>query len=276
MSNRGLSYTNKFDLSGKIAFVTGGTGILGVHFCNGLAEAGAHVVIADIDGEKASDSAKQLAMLHNVECVGLECDVRKTDSVRAAVADSLKHFGQIDILHNNAASKSANLDKFFEAFEEYDLAEWREIMATNIDGMFLVAQCVGRHMAERNRGSIIQTSSIYGVFGPDQRIYENSVYEGRPINTPAVYSVSKAAVIGLTRYLAPYRADKGIRVNTLTPGGMESGQNSEFKDRYSARVPLRRMGQPEELVPALLFLASDASSYVTGQNILVDGGLSAW
>jgi len=147
----------------------------------------------------------------------------------------------------------------------------------NIDGMFLVAQAVGGQMVRQGKGgSIIQTASIYGVMAPDPRIYEGSFYMGRQISSPAVYSASKAAVVGLTKYLATYWADKGIRVNTLTPGGNDSGQNEEFKQKYSARIPLGRMGNPPEMVGALLFLASDASSYVTGQNILVDGGLSAW
>jgi NAD(P)-dependent dehydrogenase (short-subunit alcohol dehydrogenase family) len=150
-------------------------------------------------------------------------------------------------------------------------------MSVNIDGMFLVAQAVGGRMAETGRGgSIIQTSSIYGIMASDKRIYEGSFYLGRQISNPAVYSTSKAAVVGLTRYLAAYWADKGIRVNTLVPGGVESGQNETFKQRYAARVPMNRMAQPHEMVGAVLWLASDASSYVTGQNIVVDGGLSAW
>ena len=143
--------------------------------------------------------------------------------------------------------------------------------------MFLVAKAVGKQMVAQGKGgSVIQTASIYGVMAPDQRIYEGSFYLGRQINTPAVYAVSKAGVIGLTKYLAAYWADKGIRVNTLTPGGTESGQNDEFKRRYSNRVPLARMAQAHEMVGTLLYLASDASSYVTGQNIIVDGGLSIW
>jgi NAD(P)-dependent dehydrogenase (short-subunit alcohol dehydrogenase family) len=150
-------------------------------------------------------------------------------------------------------------------------------MAVNLDGMFLVAQAVGNRMIEQGTGgSIIQTSSIYGVLASDKRIYEGSLYLGRQIGNPGVYSASKAAVVGLTKYLAAYWADKGIRVNTLVPGGVESGQNETFKQKYSARVPLGRMARGEEMVGALIYLASDASSYVTGQDIVVDGGLSAW
>jgi NAD(P)-dependent dehydrogenase (short-subunit alcohol dehydrogenase family) len=149
-------------------------------------------------------------------------------------------------------------------------------MAVNLDGMFLVARTIGAGMAMRGKGTIIQTASIYGVVGPDQRIYEGSEYLGRAINTPPVYSASKAGIIGLTRYLATYWGAAGVRVNTLTPGGVESGQNVEFTRRYSERVPVGRMARADEMVSALIFLASDASSYVTGQNIIVDGGLSAW
>jgi NAD(P)-dependent dehydrogenase (short-subunit alcohol dehydrogenase family) len=193
------------------------------------------------------------------------------------VRDVVDTFGRIDILHNNAAGKSDNLSHFFAPFEEYELSQWNQIMDINLGGMFLVAKHVGKFMVEQNKGgSIIQTSSIYGIMGPDNRIYEGSFYLEHQINTPAVYSASKSAVIGLTKYLATYWANKGIRVNTITPGGIESGQNEVFKQKYSNRVPLQRMGKPHEIAGALLYLASDASAYVTGQNIIIDGGLSAW
>lgn len=143
--------------------------------------------------------------------------------------------------------------------------------------MFLVAKQVGKRMiAQGKGGSIIQTASIYGIMAPDKRIYEGSFYLGRQISSPAVYSASKASVAGLTKYLAAYWAEHGIRVNAITPGGVESGQNDVFKQKYSARVPMERMARPEEMVGALLYLASDASSYVTGHNIVVDGGLNCW
>jgi NAD(P)-dependent dehydrogenase (short-subunit alcohol dehydrogenase family) len=149
-------------------------------------------------------------------------------------------------------------------------------MAVNVDGYFYVAREAGTRMAARGRGSIIQTASIYGVVGPDQRIYEGSEYLGHAINTPAVYSASKAAVIGLTKHLATYWGHRGVRVNALTPGGVRSGQNHVFERQYAHRVPLGRMGEPEDMANALIFLASDASSYITGQNLIVDGGLTSW
>jgi len=271
-----MNAVSRFDLTGRTAIVTGGTGILGRHFCRGLSVAGANVVVADLDCEATAAFAEELAASGG-GALGVACDVADPDSVRALVEQARQRFGAIHILHNNAASKSSDLDAFFAPYEEYSLAQWRQIMSVNVDGMFLVSQAVGRQMVEQGRGgSIVQTASVYGVVAPDQRIYEGSEYMGRPINTPAVYSASKAAVVGLTKHLAAYWASAGIRVNTLTPGGMESGQNEEFKKRYSARVPLGRMGKPDELVGALLFLASDASSYVTGQNVIVDGGLTTW
>jgi NAD(P)-dependent dehydrogenase (short-subunit alcohol dehydrogenase family) len=189
----------------------------------------------------------------------------------------LAKYGRLDIVHSNAATKTGDLERFFAPLETYSMDTWREVMAVNLDGMFLVARAAGAAMAAlRNGGSIIMTSSIYGVVAPDQRIYEGSSYMNRAINTPAVYSASKAGVIGLAKYLSTYWAADRIRVNVLTPGGVESGQNEVFRNRYLARVPLARMGAADEMVGALLYLASDASSYVTGQNIVVDGGLTAW
>lgn len=270
-------YTELFSLKGKSAVVTGGIGILGKRFCRGLAEFGANIAVVDLDGEACRQFARELEEVYPVKAIGIGCDVSSAQSVSGMVASVLDIFGEINILLNNAASKSADLDAFFASFEEYSLEAWRGIMNVNIDGMFLVAQAVGKQMVKQNKGgSIIQTASIYGVLAPDQRIYEGSFYLGRKINTPAVYSVSKAAVVGLTKYLSAYWGDAGIRVNTLTPGGVESGQNDEFKLRYSARVPLGRMADGDDMVGAVLYLASDASRYVTGQNVMVDGGLSVW
>ena len=264
-------------LKGKTAVITGGAGILGKHFSDGLARCGSHVVIVDLNKKEGEMIARDLTRRYGQQCISIVCDVSEPTSVSSMVDEVMKQFGDINILHNNAASKSSNLEAFLAPFEEYTLDQWREVTKVNLDGMFLVAQAVGRKMVEQNRGgSIIQTASIYGLLGPDFRIYEGSSYMGRSINTPAVYSASKAAVIGLTKYLATYWADKNIRVNCITPGGAESGQNDTFKEKYSSRVPLGRMAQPEEMVGALLYLASNASSYVTGQNIIIDGGWSAW
>jgi NAD(P)-dependent dehydrogenase (short-subunit alcohol dehydrogenase family) len=272
-----IIYKKLFDLKGKTAIVTGGIGILGREFCSILAEFGANVAVVDIEFELAKDFASELQRKYSHKSVGFYCDVTNPKSVEQMVKDVIAIFGEINILHNNAAGKSNNLRQFFAPLEEYDLGQWNQIMDINIGGMFLVAKYVGKAMVEQNKGgSIIQTSSIYGILGPDNRIYEGSYYLEHQINTPAVYATSKSAVLGLTKYLASYWASKGIRVNTITPGGVESGQNDIFKQKYSNRVPLMRMANPYEIAGALLYLASDASSYVTGQNIVVDGGLSAW
>jgi NAD(P)-dependent dehydrogenase (short-subunit alcohol dehydrogenase family) len=264
---------DKFRLDGKVALVTGGAGILGRQFCAGLAQAGASVAVVDLDQASADDCAHAIGP----QAAGFACNVADPASVAACVAEVLVRFGRIDVLHNNAASKSRDVRAFFTPFEDYPLDTWREVMSVNIDGMFLMAQAVGRNMVIRGGGGvIIQTASIYGLVGADARIYEGSDYLGGAINTPAVYAASKAAVVGLTRWLATHWAQKGIRVNCLVPGGVSSGQNSAFSERYSERVPMGRMARADEMVSALLFLASDASSYVTGQVLAVDGGWTAW
>jgi NAD(P)-dependent dehydrogenase (short-subunit alcohol dehydrogenase family) len=270
------SYRALFDLTGKTALITGACGLLGRRFAEGFAEFGADLALVDLDEAAAGTLAGELARRHQVKAVGIACDVADPDAVKRMAERVDRTLGDTQILMNNAATKGADMDAFFAPMETFDLKTWREIMAVNLDGMFLVAQAIGGRMAERGGGSIIQTASIYGLLAPDPRIYEGSEYNGRAINTPAVYTASKAGVIGLTRHLATHWAPRGVRVNTLTPGGVASGQNSEFNRRYAARIPLGRMAEAHDMVGAAVFLASDASRYVTGQNIAVDGGLSAW
>ena len=270
-------FTELYDLAGRVAVVTGGAGILGTATTSALADHGAHVSVVDIDGDRAAEAAAHLTASYGTPAIGLSCDVTDPESVAAMIATTESELGPIRILHNNAATKGPDLKKMFASVEDYDMATWRAIMDVNLDGLFIVAQQVGSAMAQRGVGSIIQTASIYGAtMGPDQRIYEGSDYLGGPINTPPVYSASKGGVVGLTLYLATYWASRGVRVNALTPGGIASGQNDVFDKRYSQRVPLGRMARAEEIASAFLFLASDASSYITGQNLHVDGGLSAW
>lgn len=273
-----MDYRRLFSLKGKNAVVTGAVGILGRCFCSALAQYGANVAVVDLNQSKVDAFAEQISNDFGVRAVGVRCDVSDENSVNSMVKSVMKEFGRVDILVNNAASKSDDLDAFFASFEDYSLDEWRKIMAVNIDGMFLVAQRIGHEMCSNEYGgSIIQIASIYGIVAPDHRIYEGSLYLGnREISSPAVYTVSKAGVIGLTKYLATHWAEKRIRVNSISPGGVESGQNTRFVRQYSQRVPMNRMARAHEMVGALIYLASDASSYVTGQNIVVDGGLSAW
>jgi NAD(P)-dependent dehydrogenase (short-subunit alcohol dehydrogenase family) len=270
------SYKEIFDLKHKTAVVTGAAGFLGEKFCNSLSQFGAKVAVVDINFESAKEVSKKINIEGGIS-EAFQCDVSSQSSVDELIKNIILKFDKIDILHNNAAGKTNELAAFFETFEQYSLDTWDKVMSTNLTGMFLISQAVSKHMIERKiKGSIIQTSSIYGILGPDQRIYEGSLYLGQKINTPAVYSASKAGVVGLTKYLATYLAKYGIRVNTLTPGGVQSGQNQQFIKNYSNRIPLERMAEPDEMVGALIYLASDASSYVTGHNLVVDGGLECW
>jgi NAD(P)-dependent dehydrogenase (short-subunit alcohol dehydrogenase family) len=263
--------TNRLD--GQVALVTGGAGILGARFCAGLAARGAQVAVVDLFPDAAAAVAADIGDAAR----GFACDVADAASVRACVDAVAARFGRIDVLLNNAATKTANHRAFFANFEDYAIDTWREVMAVNIDGMFLMAQAAGKVMVAGGRGgSVIQTSSIYGLVGPDARIYEGSDYLGGPINTPAVYSASKAAVVGLTKWLATHWAKHDIRVNALVPGGVGSGQNSAFGDLYASRVPMGRMATPDEIVDPMLFLASPAARYVTGQVLAADGGWTAW
>lgn len=271
-----MNLFDRFRLDNKVAMVTGGAGILGSVVSQALFDAGAKVAVVDIDLQRAEGAAKQIDPTGNMTR-GFACDISVDKSVRQVVEQIELEMGPIDVLHNNAATKGSNVRDFFTPLEDYDMNVWREVMAVNLDGMFLVARAVGERMAKRGKGSIIQTASIYGAtMGPDQRIYEGSDYLGGAINTPPVYSASKGGVVALTNHLSTYWGANGVRVNTLTPGGIGSGQNSEFSRKYSARVPLGRMADASEVALAVVYLGSDASSYVTGQNLAVDGGLSAW
>lgn len=272
-----VDYAKLFDLTGRVGIVTGGAGILGAAFIPGLTSQGAKVVLADVNRKSADAlvAALPVALKRNVACV--ETDVSDARSVGRMVDFTLKTFGGVDFLLNNAATPPKDPKEFFAPFEEYSLEEWRRVNSVNLDGVFLVAQAVGRQMVKQGRGgSIIQTASIYGVMASDKRIYEGSTSSGCAINNPAIYAVGKSGVVGLTRWLAAYWAGKNIRVNAIAPGGVFAHENETFVKKYSARVPMGRMAWAHEMVGAAVFLASDASTYVTGQCLMVDGGLSAW
>ena len=264
-----------FSLDNKIVVVTGGTGILGSLYCHRLAEAGARVVISDLRQDLCEKLASKINRNFSGRAIPLVFDLANETSVISWAKSITEEIGVVDVIVNNAATKSKN---FFAPLDSFSLDDWNHVMAVNLTGMFLVIRELGTKMASAGHGSIINISSIYGVVGPDQRIYDGSWYSdvGGTINTPLVYSASKGAVISMSRYLATYWGRNGVRVNVLTPGGVLSGQNETFKTKYSNRVPMGRMANSEEMVGALLFLASDASSYITGQNIIIDGGWTAW
>jgi 2-deoxy-D-gluconate 3-dehydrogenase len=269
---------NRFDLSGRAVIVTGGAGLLGKSHGHALAAAGASVVLADILGDQAQRAAEEVAQASGAEVLPVQVDVSQPESVQAMVDATLEAFGSVDVLVNNAAL-DPKFDKAHRAehtnrFEDFPLDAWRQAMDVNITGMFLCAQAAAGPMRLAGKGSMINVSSTYGLVGPDQRLYQR---QGQPPNyKPVTYSVSKAAALGLTRYLATYFAGTEIRVNALSPGGVFAGHDDEFVARYSARTVLGRMAEREEISAALLFLASDASSYMTGANLVVDGGWTAW
>ena len=267
-----------FDLTGRAAVVTGGGGLLGRQFCQTLAAAGAAVTVVDIDAESANRVAADLeAQGYLAQASGI--DITEPEQVNAMAAGTLERFGRLDILVNSAA-----LDPKFDpdmigeqganAFEDYPLDAWQQALDVNLTGMFLCSQAAVKAMLDQGKGVIVNLCSMYGLAGPDQRLYQR---EGRPPQfKPVTYSVSKAGVVGFTKYLAAYYAGKNIRVNTLTPGGVFNNHDDEFVERYAARAVLGRMAEQDEMNGALLFLASDASSYMTGANLVVDGGWTAW
>jgi NAD(P)-dependent dehydrogenase (short-subunit alcohol dehydrogenase family) len=257
-----------FRLHGKTIAMTGAAGILGQAAVAAFLAAGARVCAID---RRAEDLDRLGA--DGETLLKLPTDVSDPASVRAASDRLHAHWGVADVLFNNAATKS---DNFFAPFEEFPLADWNAVMAVNLTGAMLCAQAFGAAMAARGKGAIVNTLSIYGIVAPDQRIYEGSEYLGRPINTPAIYSASKAGLWGLTQYLASYWGGKGVRTNAITPGGVFSGQNETFVRNYSSRVPLGRMASQQDIVNGMLFLASDASSYLNGHNLVVDGGWTVW
>lgn len=268
----------RFSLRDRVAIITGGAGFLGVHYCQSLAEFGAHVVVADLDEQAPAEVAEQVTESTEVEALGLSVDVSNPESVLEMVRATMDKFNRIDILVNNAALDpkfdSEHSGEHTNRFEDFPFEMWQQALDVNITGMYLCAQAVSRPMLEANRGLIVNVSSTYGIVGPDQRLYER---EDEAVQfKPVTYTVTKSAVLGLTKYLAAYFHSTGIRVNTLTPGGVFAGHDEEFVRRYSDKTILGRMAEPEDMCGALLFLVSDASSYMTGANLVVDGGWTAW
>jgi len=275
-----MTIFDKFNLKDRVAVVTGGGGLLGAEFCRTLAEAGASVVIADLDLKLAKKVEENL-LKNDLQAAAIALDVTRSESVQELISETLKRFGRLDVLVNSAA-----LDPKFDpeamrkgmlpgGFEDFPLEQWNAALNVNLTGIFLVTQaCVKPMLLNDKSGSIINICSTYGLGGPDQRIY---IKEGKRVAfKPVYYTVTKAGVLGFTKYLAAYYAGTEIRVNALSPGGVFNDHEEYFIGNYSARTIMGRMARKDEMNGALLFLASDASSYMTGGNLIVDGGWTAW
>jgi NAD(P)-dependent dehydrogenase (short-subunit alcohol dehydrogenase family) len=259
-----------FDVSGKTIIITGAAGLLGEQYAEGLSQVGANVVLADVDFKKCKEKCIKLGKKYSVEPLPIKLDLTRSTSVRNMVKKVIKKYGKIDVLINNAAYQGD--DKLrTTSFEKLPLKNWNKAIDVNLTGVFLCCQEVGKVMFKQRKGVIINISSTYGIVAPDQRIYGKSSQ-----NSAVFYAATKSAILNLTRYLASYWQGKGIRVNTLSPGGVEKNQEKGFRKKYVEKTMLGRMAKKDEYIGPIIFLSSDASSYMTGSNLIVDGGWTAW
>jgi NAD(P)-dependent dehydrogenase (short-subunit alcohol dehydrogenase family) len=267
-----------FSVQNKVAVVTGGLGQLGRQFSLALVDRGAKVAIFDVQVNEQRVGERFGGKYTEDNLLFFPVDITKRDSIEAGLSQVNARWGVPHALINNAALDSPPNAPAEEngPFETYPESSWDKVMEVNVKGVFLCCQVVGGQMAAAGRGSIINISSVYGIVSPDQRIYKYRSTDGAPFFKPMVYSVSKSALLNLTRYLATYWADKNVRVNTLTLGGVFNNQDEKFLKGYCARVPLGRMAYEDEYNGAIIFLVSDASAYMTGANLVIDGGWTAW
>ncbi|MBZ0191719.1 MAG: SDR family oxidoreductase [Candidatus Kuenenia stuttgartiensis] len=270
-----------FDLSDRVAIITGGAGMLGEMHAEAIAEAGGCPVLVDINEKEAIKKAKIISEKYDVDSIGIRTDITNKTDVEAMLETVLKRFERIDILINNAANdpkvKANNENKAGSRFENFPLETWNQDIAVGLTGAFLCTQIIGSEMARRKSGVILNISSDLGLIAPDQRIYtkEGLPEDKQPVK-PVSYPVIKSALIGLTRYAATYWAEKNIRVNAICPGGVQSEQPMDFLEKLTFRIPMGRMARKDEYKGAILFLISEASSYMTGAVLVVDGGRTCW
>jgi NAD(P)-dependent dehydrogenase (short-subunit alcohol dehydrogenase family) len=259
-------------LKDKVVVLTGATGRLGRHYADVISETGAHVVLVDLDQSACEALAEELASRHGTSPLGVSVDITDKDAVFQAVEGIIDRYGEIDILINNAAAQQlAVFDGDLCSFVDFPLEVWQSNLDVNLTGAFLCCQAVGRNFEERGAGVILNIGSIYGVVACDQRIYGDT-----GINSSIACETPKRGLINFARYLASWWQGKNIRVNCVSPGGVFNDQGQPFLDNYLSRTMLKRMANPDDLASAVLFLISDASGWITGENLIVDGGWSAW
>jgi len=269
-----------FDLTGRVAVITGGTGLLGQQHAEAIARAGGIPVLADIRINAADSQSREWKERFGGQACAIQTDITDPASVKKLLAAALDRFGRVDILINNAANNPKmenNAAVEFSRLEFFPLEQWEADLNVGLKGAFLCSQVIGSEMARRRQGVIVNVASDLAVIAPDQRLYRKpGLPEDKQPVKPVTYSVVKTGLIGLTRYLATYWADSGIRVNAISPGGVYNNQPDDFIDRLARLIPLGRMANANEYQAAILFLCSDASSYMTGSNLVIDGGRSCW
>jgi NAD(P)-dependent dehydrogenase (short-subunit alcohol dehydrogenase family) len=263
-----IDFRQKFELKDKVIIITGGCGLIGRAFAEACAQYGAQVVLADIVAAHPEEKAAELGKRHSQKMLGVSVDVANKNSVIELKEKTIAAFGRIDGLINGHQNKTKS---FFQKFEEYDEENWDAVVETNLKGTFLTCQIIGSYMAEQGSGSIINIPSTYSVVAPNQNLYK-----GTSLGCPAAYSASKGGVDALSQYLSTYWAARNVRVNQITPHGVWNNHEEQFEKNFANFTPLQRMSYNHEVAGAAIYLLSDASTYVTGHNMLVEGGWTAW
>lgn len=267
-------------MTGRVAVITGGAGLLGEQHARAIAVAGGIPVLVDVQRQRAIEKAVALSHEFGVPAIGCAADITKQEQIEALRDEILARFGRVDILINNAANNpkmEASAEVNFSRLENFPLAQWEADIAVGLTGAFLCSKVFGSHMSGNGGGVIVNVASDLALIAPDQRIYRQpGVPEDMQPVKPVTYSVVKSALVGLTRYLASYWAENKVRVNAISPGGVYNGQPEDFVARLTNLIPLGRMAAINEYQGAVVFLCSDASSYMTGTNLVIDGGRSCW